>query len=97
MFLLSFSIIQATLLNILATLLVSTTTTHAQLTPTDAPCPPEGAEGTPLTGLDWAVVNRDEPSFYFGRLFSHFITMVCMTELPFLEALPNLIQSSPIT
>ena len=66
-------------------------------TPTDEPCPPEGAEGTPLTGLDWAVVNRDEPSFYFGRLFSHFITMVCMTELPFLEALPNLIQSSPIT
>ena len=66
-------------------------------TPTDAPCPPEGAEGTPLTGLDWAVVNREEPSFYFGRLFSHFITMVCMTELPFREALPNLIQSSPIT
>ena len=33
--------------------------TGEKITPTDAPCPPEGAEGTPLTGLDWAVVNRE--------------------------------------
>ena len=70
---------------------------HGESRPGRAALPPEGAEGTPLTGLDWAVLNREEPSFYFGRLFSHFITMVCMTELPFREALPNLIQSSPIT
>ena len=66
-------------------------------TPTDAPCPPEGAEGTPLPGLDRAVVNRDRPYNYFGRQFSHFTMTICMTKLPLSSTLPNFIQSSPIT